>query len=65
MTILQVILAICAFALALWLINRYIGPGLFRNILIGIVVVLALLVILSGFGLIGMLNTPITGHRWQ
>jgi hypothetical protein len=62
MTILQIILAICAFALAFWLINRYVAPGLFRNILIGVVVVLALLVILSGFGLIGMLNTPVTGH---
>lgn len=62
MTILQIILAICAFALALWLINRYVGPGLFHNILIGVVIVLALLVILSGFGLLNLLNTPVIGH---
>lgn len=61
MTILQVILAACAFALAFWLINRYVVAGLFRNILIGVVIVLALLVLLNGFGLVNLLNTPITG----
>ena len=62
MTVLQVILAACAFAIALWLINRYVVAGLFRNILIGVVIVLALLVLLSGFGLLGLLNAPVTGH---
>lgn len=62
MTLLQVILAICAFAVALWLVNRYIAPSLFRNILLGVIVVLALVVLLSGFGLMSLLNTPITGH---
>ena len=62
MTVLQIILAICAFAIAFWLINHYIQPSLFRNILIGIVVVLALLVLLSGFGVLSLLNTPVTGH---
>ncbi len=65
MTVLQIILAACAFAVSLWLINRYIQPSLFRNVLVGIVVVLALLVLLNGFGLMNLLNTPVTGgyHR--
>jgi hypothetical protein len=63
MTVLQIILAFCVFAVAFWLINRYVAPGMFRNILIGVVVVLALLVLLSGFGLLHLLNTPVTGGR--
>jgi hypothetical protein len=63
MTVLQIILALCAFALAFWIINRYVAPGLFRNVLIGVVVVLALLVLLSGFGLLNLLNMPVTGTR--
>ena len=35
------------------------------NILLGVVIVLALLVLLSGFGLIGLLNTPITGGHFN
>ena len=62
MTVLQIILAVCAFAIALWLINRYVTSGLFRNILIGVVIVLALVVLLSGFGLMNLLNTPVTGN---
>jgi hypothetical protein len=62
MTILQIVLAVALFALAFWLINHFIGPGLFKNILIGCVVVLALIVILSGLGLMPLLNTPITGR---
>ncbi len=61
MTVFQIILALCAFALAFWLIDRKVPAGLFHNVLIGIVVVLALLVLLSGFGLLHLLNTPITG----
>lgn len=62
MTVLQIILAIGAFVLAFWLINHYVQPSMFRNILIGVVVVLALLVLLSGFGLLTLLNTPVTGR---
>ena len=62
MTVLQAILAVCVFALALWLISRYVAPGLFKNILIGVVIVLALLVLLNSFGLLKLLNTPIIGH---
>lgn len=61
MTVLQVILAVCAFAIALYLINRYVQPPLFRNILVGIVVVLAVVLLLRGFGLMDLLNTPVTG----
>jgi len=66
MTVLQIILAICAFAIAFYVINRYVAAGLFKNILIGVVVVLALLVLLNGFGLLSLLNTSVTGgtiHR--
>lgn len=67
MTVLQIILAFCAFAIALWAINRYVAAGLFKNILIGVVIVLALVVLLSGFGLLQLLNTqvPGTGHVYQ
>lgn len=63
MTVLQIILAICVFAVSLWLINRYVAPSLFKNILVGVVIVLALIVLLSGFGLLSLLNTPVTGTR--
>jgi len=59
MTVLQFILAVAAFALCFWLINRYAPDGLFRKILLGVVIVLALLVILQGFGLMNLLDTPI------
>lgn len=65
MTVLQIILAVCVFALAFWLINRFVAPSLFRNILIGVVVVLALLVLLSGFGLLDLLNTRIGADHPQ
>ncbi len=61
MTVLGIILAVCIFGVAFWLIDRKIAPGSFKNILVGIVVVLALLVLLQGFGLLNLLNTPITG----
>lgn len=63
MTVLQIIFAVCVFAVAFWLINRYVVAGLFKNILIGVVVVLALIVLLSGFGLTSLLNTPVTSGR--
>jgi len=63
MTILQLILAICAFAAAFWVITHYIVPGLFRNILLGLVVILALIVLLSQFGLLNLLNMPIGSPR--
>lgn len=62
MTVLQIILAIVVFAVAFWLINRYAAPPLFRNILFGVVLVLALIVLLQGFGLMELLNTPIGGR---
>lgn len=61
MTVLQLIFAVLIFAAALYLIQRYVEPGLFRNILTGVVIVLALVVLLSGFGLMNLLNTPVTG----
>ena len=63
MTVIQIIFAVCVFAIALWLINRYVAPGLFKNILIGVVIVLALIVLLNGFGLMNLLNTPVSGGR--
>lgn len=65
MTVLQIIVAIGAFALAFYSINRWITPGIFKNILFGVVVVLALFVLLEQFGLMGLLNTPVTSgyHR--
>lgn len=61
MTVIQIIFAVCIFAAALWLINKYVPAGLFHNILIGVVIVLALLCLLDGFGLMHLLNTPVTG----
>jgi hypothetical protein len=61
MTVLQIIVAVFIFAVALWLINNYVAPSLFKNILIGVVIVLALVVLLSGFGLMNLLNAPVLG----
>lgn len=60
MTVLQIIFAVCAFAICLYSINRWITAGLFKNILFGLVVVLILFFLLTAFGLRDLLNTRVT-----
>ena len=61
LTIWQIIVLVCAFALAFWLIDRCVPPGTIKTILNVVVVVLGLLVILAAAGALHWLNTPVLG----